>query len=283
MAIKIQGTTVIDDTRIAEFVNLSLSGTGAAKMPAGSTAQRPAGAIAGQLRFNADLGKFEGFDGTEWGLIAGGGGGTGGAVPWIIVTANYTASSTERIVANTTSNAFTITLPANPGPGDTVQIMDGGDWTVNNLTVARNGRTIEGYTEDLLLNVKGVIVDFVYDGTTWQVAATTGPRGPRGAGAYISTTFPNALTTPFIGTNRRYIVEDVVLSFISAFVSTPPTENVIIQIYKNEVLAGTATIVQGEYYVALIPLVDFTCEIGDYLTINITSGNPTNLTVLLYS
>lgn len=39
---------------------------------AGSTAQRPASPLAGMLRFNTDDAGFEGYDGTEWGTIAGG-------------------------------------------------------------------------------------------------------------------------------------------------------------------------------------------------------------------
>lgn len=66
MAIKIQGTTVIDD--VTSYV--SLSGTTAVKVPVGTTAQRPT-ATAGQLRFNAETSSFEGYDGAAWGSIGG--------------------------------------------------------------------------------------------------------------------------------------------------------------------------------------------------------------------
>jgi hypothetical protein len=67
-------------------------------MPAGSTAQRPTG-IAGMFRFNSEDSQFEGYDGTQWGAIAGSGGGGGGA-----------ELSIERDVFTATANqtAFTI-------------------------------------------------------------------------------------------------------------------------------------------------------------------------------
>lgn len=66
MAIKIQGTTVIDD--VTTYV--SLSGTTAVKVPAGTTAERPAG-TAGQLRFNTETSSFEAYDGSTWTSVGG--------------------------------------------------------------------------------------------------------------------------------------------------------------------------------------------------------------------
>ena len=52
---------------------LDVGGTGAIKVPVGTEAQRPTAAT-GQLRFNSDVSKFEGYDGTAWGTVGGGGG-----------------------------------------------------------------------------------------------------------------------------------------------------------------------------------------------------------------
>ena len=49
------------------------SSTGAALIPVGTTAQRPTPAT-GHLRYNSDEASFEGYNGTEWGAIGGGGG-----------------------------------------------------------------------------------------------------------------------------------------------------------------------------------------------------------------
>ena len=64
------------------FVTATLTGTTAVTVPVGTTAQRPTPAT-GQFRFNSDEGKFEGYDGSAWGNIGGGGGffrGENGAV-----------------------------------------------------------------------------------------------------------------------------------------------------------------------------------------------------------
>lgn len=54
---------------------LHVDSTGAVEMPTGTTAERPTG-VAGMFRFNSEDSQFEGYDGTEWGAIAGGGGGS---------------------------------------------------------------------------------------------------------------------------------------------------------------------------------------------------------------
>lgn len=49
--------------------------TGAARIPIGTTAQRPVSAANGYLRANSDTNQFEGYVGGVWGAIGGGGGG----------------------------------------------------------------------------------------------------------------------------------------------------------------------------------------------------------------
>jgi len=63
----ISGKTVTD--------NLVFSSTGAIGIPDGTVAERPGSPIAGHLRFNTDVSSFEGYDGTAWGEIGGGGAG----------------------------------------------------------------------------------------------------------------------------------------------------------------------------------------------------------------
>ena len=83
MAIKIQSVTVIDDSQngtltgtLAVTGQLTLNGTGAIKLPVGTELERPTPA-AGMLRFNNESVSFEGYNGTVWGAIGGGGGGAG--------------------------------------------------------------------------------------------------------------------------------------------------------------------------------------------------------------
>ena len=44
---------------------VDINATGAVNLPSGTTAQRPT-AVAGQFRFNSQLGRFEGYDGSNW-------------------------------------------------------------------------------------------------------------------------------------------------------------------------------------------------------------------------
>jgi microcystin-dependent protein len=172
-------------------VTLDLQTTDAIQLPVGTTAQRPTD-VAGRLRYNSTLGSFEGYT-TEWGAIGGAG---GGGLEWILKTTTYTSSSTEAIIANTSGGAWTLTLPASPSTGDYIQLLDGADWAANNLTVARNGQTIEGDASDLVMDISGVAVDLVFDGTTWQVTAQVGGQGgsfsgtPTGSVLYFATSTP---------------------------------------------------------------------------------------------
>lgn len=106
--------------------------------------------------------------------------GSRGSFEWIVKTSNYTAQNLEAIIADTSGGSFTIDLPLSPTLGDYVTLADGADWSVNNLTVSRNGSTIEGLTSDFVLNVNDIRVEFVYDGTTWQVYTNIGRRGETG-------------------------------------------------------------------------------------------------------
>jgi hypothetical protein len=51
-----------------------------------------------------------------------------------------------------------------------VTLADSGrTWGVNNLTVARNGSTIETLAEDLLCEKSGVLIVLLYTGSTWRI------------------------------------------------------------------------------------------------------------------
>jgi hypothetical protein len=89
-----------------------------------------------------------------------------------VKTANYTTAAGEGVQTSTTGGAFTVTLPATPATGDQVIITDaGGAWGTNNLTVGRNGSTIEGSATNLICDVSNLAVQLVFSGTTWTVFA----------------------------------------------------------------------------------------------------------------
>ena len=105
-------------------------------------------------------------DGTVWVSSAGGGGGA----TWTSKTANYTAVAGDNILANTSAGSFTITLPASPTTGQTVQIVDAvGTFNLNPIRVARNGKLIMGLSEDLYSNTNGAGFSLLYNGTEWRI------------------------------------------------------------------------------------------------------------------
>jgi len=82
MAIKISGTTVIDDSRnavnltdITASGNVQFTSTGGINIPSGTSAQRPSTPDAGTLRYNTDLSTLEIYD-PNLGAFAGVGGGS---------------------------------------------------------------------------------------------------------------------------------------------------------------------------------------------------------------
>jgi hypothetical protein len=92
----------------------------------------------------------------------------GGGTQWQSVkTGAYTASAGEGVFANTTSSAFTVTLPASPSLGDEVTIVDyAGTFDSNTLTVGRNSSKILGADEDLTVSTERASFTLVFTDST---------------------------------------------------------------------------------------------------------------------
>ena len=91
-----------------------------------------------------------------------------GGTSWQTVdTTGFTAVAGEGYFCNTTSAAFTVTLPASPSLGDEVTLVDyAGTFDTNNLTVGRNSEKIEGTAADLTVSIERAAFTLVYtDGT----------------------------------------------------------------------------------------------------------------------
>jgi hypothetical protein len=93
-----------------------------------------------------------------------------GGLTYVVKTANYTTFDKEGVLANTSGGAFTVTLPATPATGAQVVVADvANNWESNNLTIGRNGSTIDGLAENLVCDLNGVSLQLVYTGSTWKV------------------------------------------------------------------------------------------------------------------
>ena len=80
-------------------------------------------------------------------------------------TINYTATATDSIVVMDDGGgaALTLTLPAAPGSNQILWFRNQG---TSNLTIARNGKNINGVAANLTIAAGGQGV-LVYDGTEW--------------------------------------------------------------------------------------------------------------------
>jgi hypothetical protein len=95
---------------------------------------------------------------------------------YTVVTTAGNLANGDRAAADTTSAAFTLTLPASPANGDTIYVLDyAGTFDTNNLTIGRNGNNIESLAEDLVCNVQKAAFSLVYTGSTvgWKVVPQT--------------------------------------------------------------------------------------------------------------
>ena len=132
--------------------------------PKGTTAQRPVAPIQGGLRFNTDLGSFEGYSGTAWVPI--------GGLQNVDVNTTYSASSYQTLWCDTSGGGFTVTLPASPNKGDVIRVIDvAKTFDTNTLTVGRNNKPIMGDAADLTVTTEGAAFDLIFYNDTygWRI------------------------------------------------------------------------------------------------------------------
>ena len=115
-----------------------------------------------------------------------------GAVSWNTtkVTTGFTAVTGVGYFADTTSAAFTITLPASPAAGAVVGIADyANTFATNNLTVGRNGSNIGGAAANATLSTNGLSVTFVYvDATQGWIVTDSGNRSDLPVPQFVAAT-----------------------------------------------------------------------------------------------
>ena len=79
----------------------------------------------------------------------------------------YTAVDGDQILANTTANPITVTLPASPSTGSEVTFVDDrGTFANNNLIVNRNSQPILGQAANLTVSTNGAAFTLLYVNST---------------------------------------------------------------------------------------------------------------------
>jgi hypothetical protein len=92
---------------------------------------------------------------------------SGGASWQAVKIANFNIAAGEGYFIDTTSTTITATLPSSPTLGDFVSIIDyAGTFDTNNLTIARNGKNIQGLAEDLTVNQERAGLTLVFTDNT---------------------------------------------------------------------------------------------------------------------
>lgn len=84
--------------------------------------------------------------------------------------ASATALPGQKISADVSGGSWTLTLPASPSSGTTIEVfISKGDAAANPLTVDGNGRDIEG-DGTLVMDVPRARVILFYNGTEWRIS-----------------------------------------------------------------------------------------------------------------
>jgi hypothetical protein len=133
----------------------------------------------GTGKLNLDGIKFPNADGTAGQFLKTDGSGVlsfaAAGLAWQSVqTTGFTASAGRGYPCNTTSAAFTVTLPASPSVGDQVLLLDyAGTFDTNALVISPNGNKIEGGTNNLQLSGdrEGVTLTYIDSTQGWLASS----------------------------------------------------------------------------------------------------------------
>ncbi len=120
--------TTVNTTRVginstSPQTTLDIGGTASIKVPVGTTAERPASATIGFVRFNTDLNTYEGYNGSEWG-------GLGGASEKDTAVATTSVTTCDTFAISTHRSATIV-----------AQITQGSNYQVGKYLVIHDGTT----------------------------------------------------------------------------------------------------------------------------------------------
>lgn len=103
----------------------------------------------------------------------------GGGLLWSTLSGTATADVSKGYVLDSSTAAFTVTMPAAPEVGDAVGFAGLGDVETNNITVDLNGLNMNGSGDDLVIDLNYCYFEMLYtgDATTGWVLSNTDESG----------------------------------------------------------------------------------------------------------
>ena len=250
---KFSDSDTLTDSAISESGQVvDIATTGAIRVPDGTTAERPSSPAAGMFRYNTTDSQFEGYT-TEWGAIAGGGGGS-------------STLTRDSFSGNGSTTGFTLSS-AISDEANTQVYIDGVYQSKLNYSIAGNVVTFStaphtGTNNIEVINVAAVTVEaasglnkntFTGDGSTTGFTLSQAPTSEDFTFVFIQGVYQEKST---------YVVAGSTITF-----STPPQNN-----YTIEVMHLGAVNVQQSSYMEY----DAFTGTGSQTAFTLVNGNPTD-------
>ncbi len=125
---------------------LDVGGTGAIKIPVGTTAQRPASPIIGMMRFNTTLSQFEIYSGNVWFSVAKFIFATGGTITEVGGYRIHTFTGSGTFTVNWTGNVEYLVVAGGGGSGRSSDVYYGGGGGAGGFRTGTLSVTPQAYT-----------------------------------------------------------------------------------------------------------------------------------------
>jgi hypothetical protein len=124
-SVSADGQTPITGALVGLNGTVSFGGTGQVALPSGTIAQRSGTPVNGMIRYNSDIGQFEGYAAGAWGGI--GGGATGGGSDEVFVENSLTVTTSYSIPSGKSASSVG---PISIAGGATITIPSGSKWVI---------------------------------------------------------------------------------------------------------------------------------------------------------
>ena len=223
-----RGTLTLNSNNLSStFSDIDLTGTGSLTLPSGTTAQRDGSPVAGSIRFNSTLNKFEGYKAGAWAEIGGGSSDT-----W----------TTDQYTGNGSLAAFTLTQA--PGSEDNVIAFIEGvfqnpaDYAVSGATITFEDSVPSGH-KIIVHSVKATVSGsnlnqdlFAGNGSTTDFTLSIAPINENNTMVYIDGVYQNKSTYSTSGTTLAFSTAPPntsaveVLCFTQTSINTPTSNSV---------------------------------------------------------